>query len=74
LRRIIKTETTCRGRARVSGTKITVSELVESVNSGMKLEEIAKKYPRITMEDIKLAMSYYADNKDEVDGEDETTL
>lgn len=54
------------GAATVSGTRITVSELVALYKNGSTFEQILERYP-INRAQLHLALSYYYDHKEEID-------
>ncbi|MGR3317864.1 MAG: DUF433 domain-containing protein [Candidatus Anammoxibacter sp.] len=57
------------GKAVIKGTRIPVASLINHHRSGMSIEEILDGYPNITPAQLYDALSYYFDNKEEVDKE-----
>jgi uncharacterized protein (DUF433 family) len=57
------------GKAVIKGTRIPVASLVNHYRSGMSVEEIIEGYPSVTPAQLFDALSYYFDNKDEIDRE-----
>jgi uncharacterized protein (DUF433 family) len=55
------------GKAVIKGTRIPVASIVNHYRSGMSIEEILEGYPSITPAQLFDALSYYFDNKDEID-------
>ena len=57
------------GKAVIKGTRIPVVSLVNHYRTGMTVEEIIEGYPSLTPAQLYDALSYYFDNKDEIDRE-----
>ena len=57
------------GKAVIRNTRIPVVSIVNHYRSGMNIEEILEGYPSITPAQLFDALSYYFDNKDEIDRE-----
>lgn len=57
------------GKAVIKGTRIPVAGLVNHYRSGMSIDEILEGYPNITPSQLFDALSYYFDNKEELDKE-----
>ena len=57
------------GKAVIKGTRIPVASIVNHYRSGMSIEEILEGYPSITPAKLFDALSYYFDNKEEIDKE-----
>ena len=51
------------GKACIRGMRITVSDLLEYLASGMSEEHILKDFPYLTREDIRACLSYAADRE-----------
>ena len=64
-RYITKKETS--GEPIIKGTNTSVRSIVENWRLGLSPEEIVKGLPHLTLAEIFEAMSYYYDNKAEVD-------
>ena len=57
------------GKAIIKGTRIPVAAIVIHYRSGMSIEEILEGYPNITPAQLFDVLSYYFDNKEEIDKE-----
>lgn len=57
----------CGGEPAITGTRISVSLIVELERSGNSVDEIVAMYPHITHAQVYDALSYYYDHKDEID-------
>ncbi len=57
------------GKAVIRNTRIPVASIVNHYRSGMNIEEILEGYPSITPAQLFDALSYYFDNKEEIDRE-----
>jgi len=57
------------GKAVIKGNRIPVASIINHYRSGMSIEEILGGYPSITPAQLFDALSYYFDNKDEIDRE-----
>lgn len=57
------------GKSVIKGTRIPVASIVNHYRSGMSIEEILEGYPTLTPAQLFDALSYYFDNKDEIDKE-----
>ena len=57
------------GKAVIKGTRIPVASIVNHYRSGMSMEEILEGYPAITPAQLFDALSYYFDNKEDIDKE-----
>lgn len=66
---IEKTPSTYEGKAVIRGTRIPVASIVNHYRSGMSMDEIIEGYPSITPAQLFDALSYYFDNKEEIDRE-----
>jgi uncharacterized protein (DUF433 family) len=51
------------GKPRVTGTRIAISFLLESLACGMTIEEIVKAYPTLTEEAVRGALEELAESK-----------
>jgi len=61
---------TCGGSPRVAGTRIPVRTIVVYVlHHGINPEELLSYYPQTSLAAIYDALSYYYDNRDEIDAE-----
>ena len=60
----------CGGSPRIDGTRITVRTVVVYVlHHGMSPEELLVYYPHLNLASIYDALSYYYDNREEIDRE-----
>ena len=50
----------CKGRACITGTRITVSSVLDNLAEGMTIDAIAVSYPPLTADDIYACMAYAA--------------
>ena len=55
------------GVVRVGGTRVTLDTLVYAFNEGASAEEIAFRYPSLDLADIYAAITYYLQNRAEVE-------
>lgn len=60
------------GRAVIAGTRIPVSSIIIWYKTGKEIYEILEMYPQLTPSQIHDALSYYYDNKKDM--EDEVAL
>jgi uncharacterized protein (DUF433 family) len=51
----------CFGKARIKGTRIWVSLLLDFLAEGLTAEEILADYPQLTADDIRAALAYGAE-------------
>ncbi len=49
------------GKPVIKGTRITVEIILRKLSQGISIEEILADYPRLTREDIYVALSYAAE-------------
>lgn len=65
---ITKTPGVCGGRACIAGHRIRVMDIVVwHEMRGMPAKEIAAEYPGISLADIHAALTYYFDNRAEIE-------
>jgi uncharacterized protein (DUF433 family) len=64
---ISKNPEICGGKAAIKGTRITVKVLVSHYLRGENIQDILAGFPQITPAQFYDALSYYYDNKDEID-------
>ena len=57
----------CGGEPIIKGTRISVRLIAEYENAGKNADEIVAMYPHITHAQVYDALSYYYDNKEEID-------
>ena len=57
------------GRARISGTGVTVRRIVEWYKSGYSPEEIADEIGHVTLAQVFAALAYYHANRDEMEAD-----
>ena len=55
------------GVARVGGTRVTLDTVVRAFIRGATAEEIAQQYPSLSLPDIYATISYYLQNRDDVE-------
>ncbi|MBI1821768.1 MAG: DUF433 domain-containing protein [Nitrospirae bacterium] len=55
------------GKAVIKNTRIPVASIVNHYRSGMSIEEILEGYPLLKPAQLFDALSYYFDNKEEID-------
>jgi len=51
------------GRPCIRGMRITVSDVLEYLASGMSMDEIVEDFPELTREDISACLSFAADRE-----------
>lgn len=66
---VVQTKGVCGGRARISGSRISVRTIAEYVRSGQSRSDILFLYPQIEPAAIDDAISYYLDNRQEIEAE-----
>src|SRR5438105_5237100 len=54
-------------RIRVRGTRIAIDIVVDEFNEGRTPDQIQKRYPSLTLEQVFAALTYYLHNKAAVD-------
>ena len=57
------------GKAVIKSTRIPVASIINHYRSGMSIEEILEGYPLLSPAKLFDALSYYFDNKEEIDKE-----
>jgi len=57
------------GRARISGTGVTVRRIVEWYKLGLSPEEIAHEIGHITLAQVFAALAYYHVNREEIEAD-----
>ena len=55
------------GVARVGGTRVTLDTVVRAFIRGATAEEIAQQYPSLSLPDIYATISYYLQNREDVE-------
>ena len=58
---------TCSGHPRVVGTRIRVQNVVLWTEQGETADEIVAAYPQLTLSDVYAALTFYHDNREEMD-------
>jgi uncharacterized protein (DUF433 family) len=67
---IAKTPGVCGGRACIAGHRVRVSDVVVwHEKRGYSPDEIVDLFPGITLADVYAALTYYFDNRDEIEAE-----
>jgi uncharacterized protein (DUF433 family) len=51
----------CHGRARVAGTRVPVSMVLDNLADDVSFEDIVRSYPSLDVEDIRAVIAYAAD-------------
>lgn len=51
------------GQACVRGMRITVSDVLDALASGMSMEQVLKDYPELTVEDVRACLAFAADRE-----------
>lgn len=59
----------CGGRLHISGTDITVNQVVLLHKRGATAEEIVVEYPHLTMAQVYAALAHYHANQDEIEAD-----
>ena len=57
----------CGGEPKIIGTRISVSLIADLYRKGFDINKILSKYPHITHSRVFDALSYYYDNKEEIE-------
>jgi uncharacterized protein (DUF433 family) len=55
------------GVVKVGGTRVTLDTVIKAFIRGATAEEIAQQYPSVSLADIYATISYYLQNRSEVD-------
>ena len=55
------------GKACIEGTRVAVTDIVFFYRRGYSAERIQEEYPRLNLAQIHAALSYYHDQKDEIE-------
>ena len=55
------------GVARVGGTRVTLDTVVRAFARGATAEEIAQQYSSLSLSDVYVTISYYLQNREEVE-------
>lgn len=50
----------CKGRACITGTRVTVSSVLDNLAEGMTVDAIVTSYPPLTADDVHASMAYAA--------------
>ncbi len=59
--RIVSDPAVCHGRARIRGTRIPVSVVLDNLAAGQGPEAVVVSYPALTLADVHAAMQYAAE-------------
>ena len=51
----------CRGKARIRGTRIPVSVILDNLAAGRPLDDLLESYPALDESDIRATMAYAAE-------------
>ena len=55
------------GVLRVTGTRVSLDSVIYAFNEGATPEEIVQQYPTLDLKDVYAVISYYLQNRDEVE-------
>jgi uncharacterized protein (DUF433 family) len=55
------------GVLRVTGTRVSLDSVIYAFNEGATPEEIVQQYPTLDLKDVYAVVSYYLQNRDEVE-------
>ena len=55
------------GVLRVAGTRVSLDSVIYAFNEGATPEEIVQQYPTLDLKDVYAVVSYYLQNRDEVE-------
>jgi uncharacterized protein (DUF433 family) len=55
------------GVLRVTGTRMSLDSVIYAFNEGATPEEIVQQYPTLDLKDVYAVISYYLQNRDEVE-------
>ena len=66
-RYITKEEGVRSGCAVIEGTRIGVHDVVGLILTGATIDEVIRSFPSVTRSQVYECLSYYEDNRDEVD-------
>ena len=58
---------TCGGKPRIAGTRIRVQDVVIWTEFGDTPDEIVASYPQLSLADVYAALTYYHDNREQID-------
>jgi uncharacterized protein (DUF433 family) len=64
---IVRTPDIRGGRARISGTGVTVQRVVSWYKLGLSPEQVVREVPPLTLAQVYAALSYYHANRDEIE-------
>jgi uncharacterized protein (DUF433 family) len=59
--RVVADSDTCHGMARIGGTRIPVTVILDNLAAGLSVEGILEEYPSLQAEDVRAAIAYAAD-------------
>lgn len=51
----------CHGKARIKGTRVMVSVILDNLADGIPIEDILTSYPSLTRESVQAAIAYAAE-------------
>lgn len=51
----------CHGQACLTGTRITVSVVLENLAAGLSVDEVLRSYPTLSRDAVQAALAYAAD-------------
>ena len=66
---LVSSPEVCGGRLRIDGTRITVNQIVVLYKQGDNAEEIADRYPHLTLAQVYAALAHYHANRTEIEAD-----
>jgi len=57
----------CGGRARITGHRIRVQDVVLWTEQGQSPDQIVADFPQVSLADVYAALAYYHDHREEID-------
>lgn len=63
---LVRSPSVCGGKLRIEGTRITLLQIATLNRQGMIAEEIAERYPHLTLAQVYAALAYYHANQAEI--------
>lgn len=64
---IVRTPGTCGGRPRITGTRVTVRNIVTEIKMDSTPEKIVEESNRLSLAQVHAALAYYYANREELD-------
>ncbi len=66
-RHIEATPGVCGSRARITGHRIRVQDIVICTEQGQSADQIVADFPQLSLADVYAALAYYHDHREEID-------